>query len=119
MTKPPVYVFRAEGFSPSADTVFSVAPLDAVVSVYGGGGLRGEGGLAAAFGGAAFFRDNATGEGYLGVWGARKASRFRRRLREAGVVFGVVRDLPPARLVWSTRGATPSTPRIRVALTVP
>jgi hypothetical protein len=72
------------------------------------GGLKGEGGLASAFGGAAFFRNDETGEGYLGVWGARNASRFRRTLREAGVDLDIIRKPPRARLVWrETRDARP------------
>jgi hypothetical protein len=51
-THSPVYVFREPRFAPAGDTVVCAAPLDLVVSVYGGGGLKGEGGLSAAFGGA-------------------------------------------------------------------
>lgn len=103
-----VYVFRSAGFAPASDTVVSVAPLDLVVSVFGGGGLRGEGGLAAAYGGAAFFRNDETGNSYLGVWGARNAARFRRTLRVAGVDFALIREPPQARLVWTeTRGTRP------------
>jgi hypothetical protein len=97
---PPVFVFRSTHFATAADTVVSAAPLDLVVTVYGGGGLKGEGGLAEAFGGAALFRDDDTGESYLGVWGARNASRFRHTLKEAGVNLSIVREPPRARLVW-------------------
>ena len=68
----PVYVFRDRGFAPGGETVVCAAPLDFVVSVYGGGGLNGEGGLAGAFGGAAFFRNDETGSSYFGVLGRTK-----------------------------------------------
>jgi hypothetical protein len=96
----PVYVFRAKHFAPAGNTVASAAPLRLVVSVYGGGGTKEMGGLAAAFGGGAFFRNDETGACYLGVWGARNASRFRTALRRSGVALDLVRDHPPARLIF-------------------
>src|SRR5262245_2077594 len=95
-----VYVFRDRHFSPAGDTVVCAAPLDLVVSVYGGGGVLESGGLSAAFGGAAFFRNDETGTRYLGVWGARNASRFRSGLRRSGAALEIVRDPPPARLIF-------------------
>jgi hypothetical protein len=100
-----VYVFRSAGFAPAANTVMSVASLDLVVSVYGGGGLKGEAGLFEAFGRAAFLRNDETAESYLGVWGTRNASRFRRTLREAGVNFETIREPPQARLVRYSKRA--------------
>jgi hypothetical protein len=94
-----VYVFRDPRFAPAGDTVVCAAPVDLVVSVYGGGGLNGEEGLSAAFGGAAFFRNAKTGSSFLGVWGARKASRFRSALRQRAVL-NIVDAPPPARLAW-------------------
>jgi hypothetical protein len=47
----PLYVFRGGPFSPAGNTVVTAAPLDVVVSLYGGGGMKGEAGLEAAFGG--------------------------------------------------------------------
>ncbi len=35
---------------------------------------------------------------FLGVWGRRNASRFRRMLRERGAVFDISRDAPELRL---------------------
>src|SRR4051794_24698915 len=98
----PIYVFH--GLRGAADpAVASAAPLDLAISVFGGGGLHGEGGVSSVFGGSAFFRNAETGQAYLGVWGARKASRFRRMLRESGAVVQIVRKRPPARLIhWST-----------------
>jgi hypothetical protein len=105
----PVYVFRDGHFAPARDTFVSAAPLDLVVSVYGGGGIKGEGGLAAVFGGAAVFKNEESGLYYLGVWGARNASRFRTALRASGVILDIVREPPPARLIFfETRGRRPS-----------
>jgi hypothetical protein len=77
----PVYIFRDSHFASAGDIVVTLAPIDLVVSVFGGGGLKGEGGLEDAFGGAAFFRNDDTGASYLGVLRRRKASRFRSALR--------------------------------------
>jgi hypothetical protein len=41
----PVYIFRDSHFASAGDTVVTLAPIDLVVSVFGGGGLKGEGGL--------------------------------------------------------------------------
>ena len=94
----PIYLFRAEGFAPSGDTVVSIAPLEAVVAVSGGGGAVAADGLSAAFGGAAIFRDETSGALFAGVWGGRKASRFRRELGERMATV-VRREAPEARLV--------------------
>ena len=91
----PVHLFRR------GNTVVSAAPLDAVITAFGGGGLFGEGGVDVMFGGCAFFRDDKTGPAYVGVWGARKASRFRTALRQAGLCVEIVRRPPPARLMFS------------------
>ena len=99
----PVYLFRSGKFARNGDTVVSAAPVEAVKSVYGGGGLFGEGGVTAIFGGAAFYRDDPrdeTGPSYVGVWGARKASRFRAELRRAGLSLTTVHTPPPARLMF-------------------
>lgn len=108
-----VYVFRDPSFAPAGDTIVCAAPIDLVVSVYGGGGLKGEGGLADVFGGAVLFRNEETGSSYLGVWGSRNASRFRTALR-ARVAFDLVHAAPPARLVWyQTKNTRPKvTPSI-------
>jgi hypothetical protein len=95
----PIYVFRSSRLAKS-ETVVTAAPLDLVVSVYGGGGLKGEQALEAVFGGSAYYCDDA-GAAYLAVWGARNASRFRARLREKGACLQVHSEAPPARLVWS------------------
>ena len=68
--------FRSLCFAPSGDTVVSAAPLDRVVAVYGNGSVVGEGGLSSAFGGVAVFKNDASGECFIGVWGARNTTRF-------------------------------------------
>jgi hypothetical protein len=98
----PVYLFRSSGFAPSGDTMVSVAPLDRIVAIYGGGGVVGEAGLSSRFGGAAVFRNDVSGQCFIGVWGARNASRFRRELR-AHMPIDLIKDAPSARLVF--RGA--------------
>jgi len=97
---PSIYLFRTRRFAPAGDTVVSVASLTVVVNVYGGGGLKGEGALVEAFGGAATFKNDETGDLYFGVWGARNASRFRRTLREAVGDIMVAKRQPPGRFVW-------------------
>jgi hypothetical protein len=94
-----VYVFRDSRFR-GGNTVVSAAPHELVVSVYGGGGLVGEGNLAVAFGGCAYFRNEETGLTYLGIWGARKAAKFRTSLGKSGASIELIPEPPPARLVW-------------------
>src|SRR3954451_9382764 len=102
--QPCVYLFRGH-FSPRGDTVVCAAPLEMVVSVYGGGGINGDGGLSAVFEGSAFFRNEETGAAYLGVWGARNASHFRSALRQHFGALTIIRGPLPARLVrYSTAG---------------
>jgi len=99
----PIYVFR--GLVSAGDTVVSAAPIGLVTAVYGDGGHIGEGGLFAAFSGGAVFKNDDTGALYLGVWGARNASRFRTALRRTGMSLKIVREHPPARLMFiSTKG---------------
>lgn len=110
----PVYLFR--GLTGHGDfMVVSAARLDLVVSVFGGGPLHGEGGLVSAFGGAAFFKNEETSECYLGVWGARKVSRFRQMLQGSGAALTIVRERPPARLIRlsSNKGGRPRLNRAR------
>ena len=105
----PVYVFRTKDIAKS-ETVATVAPLDVIVSVFGGGGLKGATGLEAVFGGSAYFQNEETGAAYLGVWGSRNGGHFRSRLRQAGVLFTVVKEPPPARFKWfstAKRGERP------------
>lgn len=104
----PVYLFRSTGFAPSGDTVVSVAPLECVVAVYGNGGVIGEGGLSSSFGGAAAFKNDVSGEYFIGVWGSRNASRFRSKLR-AHMQIAVMKEAPDARLAF--RGTKKQRPK--------
>jgi hypothetical protein len=96
----PVYLFRDPHFAPAGDTVVCVAPSGEVVKVYGGGGFSDSAGLDAAFAGAVAFRDDRSGNVYLGVWGARKAAKFRNALRQTGLKLELIKAAPPGRLVW-------------------
>jgi len=113
MDKPwPIHIFRSTSFA-NSEAVVTAAPLDLVVSVYGGGGMKGEQGLEAVFGGSAFYRDDATGRAYLAVWGDRNASRFRSRLRESGAALHVLHEPPPARLIWFNSRQTGNRSKVR------
>jgi hypothetical protein len=101
-----VYVFRDGRFARGGSTVVSAAPHELVTSVYGGGGLVGEGNLAAVFGGCAYFRNDETGLSYLGIWGARKASKFRSSLCRSGASVELIPEPPPARLLWFKTGSS-------------
>ena len=96
-----VYLFRSERFSPSGNTVVCVAPLEEVVSVYGGGGVEGEGGLSTAFGRAAVFKNEESGDYFIGVWGARNAARFRSTLR-SHMPITILKEAPNARLILTS-----------------
>jgi hypothetical protein len=98
----PIYVFRHAGFAPTADTVVAVAPVENVVSKFGAGGHWGEAGLVELFGGAVMFKNDETGACFLGVWGKRKAARFRARLR-VGEAVVIIHNSPPGRMVWIGR----------------
>ena len=110
MTSPcPVHLFRSPAFAPSGDTVVSIAPLDRVIAVYGGGGVWGEGGLSSVFGGAVVFKNDASGERFAGVWGARNAARFRAQLR-VHTPLVIHKEAPDARLVfWQAARERPET----------
>lgn len=90
-----VYVFRI------GRTWFTAAPVEAVVSLYGGGGLKRTRGLSAAFNGCAVFGHSLVlgRSKHLGVWGERKASRFRQSLRNAGMELEIIKTEPPGRLL--------------------
>jgi hypothetical protein len=98
-----VYLFRSEHFAHGSSTVICAAPVDLVVTAYGGGGHRDQEGVQRAFGGSAFYRNEETGACFLGVWGARNASRFRSALRRNAEIE-IIREPPPARLAWWNTG---------------
>ncbi|SKA30936.1 hypothetical protein SAMN02745126_05054 [Enhydrobacter aerosaccus] len=98
-----VYVFRGPGGAAfMLDTVVTAALLAAVMAVYGGGGIKQTAGLSAAFGGCAVYRCGLLkgGEYHLGIWGQRKASKFRQSFRNAGMEVEIIKSRPPGRLVW-------------------
>ncbi|NLS17159.1 hypothetical protein HGP16_11385 [Rhizobium sp. P40RR-XXII] len=71
----------------------------------------GEAGLSSIFGGAVVFKNDATGELFLGVWGARNASRFRRLIRTNMQTINF-KDPPSARLVfWQAEEVRPRSVR--------
>lgn len=97
----PVYIFRSERFASAGDTVVAVAPTNAVAAVYGNNGAFGTDGLSVAFGGAVVFKNDDSGQYFLGVWGSRNASRFRNELRTR-MPINVIKEAPVARLVLRT-----------------
>ena len=98
----PVYLFRAMHPSSRRSMLTCAAPLELVVSIYGGDGINGDGGLLATFGGVGVYRNDATGHCYLSVWGPRKAESFLATLRRSGAAVDLVRHAPPARLTVYT-----------------
>lgn len=108
----PIYVFRSVQFAKSETTV-TAAPIELVVSVFGGGGLKGEQGLEASFGGSAYYRNEATDEAFLAVWGTRNGARFRRKLAESGATLQTHSGEPPARLVFHNSGHKGQRPKVR------
>lgn len=50
--------------------------------------------LSDIFGGMARYVNDKTGEEWIGIWSARKASKFRRLLRERGWVIVIVKSRP-------------------------
>lgn len=58
--------------------------------------------LVEEFGGWTEFWHETTGESWIGIWGERKATRFRRMLTERGAKFHILHETPPAELQWKT-----------------
>lgn len=110
-----VFRFRSSEFLPSGDVAVSIASAEFVTSVFGGIGVEGADGLTRAFGGGALFPNDVTGERYLGVWGTRKASRFRRLLRASAGNLKLVDERPPVRLVRFNRTETKPRSNARLA----
>ncbi|HET9341606.1 MAG TPA: hypothetical protein VFO25_01660 [Candidatus Eremiobacteraceae bacterium] len=57
--------------------------------------------LASEFGGHALLYDGTADQHYVGLWGKKKVSRFRRLMRERGAQFELVRLSSPVREVRS------------------
>jgi hypothetical protein len=56
------------------------------------------------FGGYLFYSDTETKQIYIGVWGARKVSRFRRLMREGGISYDLKLELPTSFRVGGSPG---------------
>lgn len=106
-----VYVFRDPHFAPDGDTLVCVAeraklerfiPKDEVAHAFSGHAVyrRGNGNRVLSFVGALIRRKRT----YVGVWGKRNTSRFRRFLQERGAHLAIHRHAPPdLRLAyWTT-----------------
>ena len=92
-----VFLFRSDRFARNGDSVVCAGRREAIEALLVTGALE------ALFLGFAEYGD-ARGERFLGVWGARNASRLRRLLRERGAHLAVHHAQPPARLrLWETR----------------
>jgi hypothetical protein len=101
-----IYLFRTGCVADGRETVMCAASADLVVAVYGGDGHQNQEGVQRAFGGNTFYRNDETGECFIGVWGARNASRFRTAIRSKATVV-IVHEPPPARLAWWNTNAFP------------
>jgi len=83
------YLFRDGHFAPSGDTIVCVADRLTVEAALGRGQLE------TLFQRGAVYTDDAMKLDYIGVWGARNASRLRRLLRECGFEIVIDRRRPP------------------------
>lgn len=107
---PVFYAFAApKGPSPAAAARFCIGPEPFVEIFFS----RDE--LVAEMGGWVRFVHDGTGERWLGVWGARKAQKFRRMLRERGAVFAVEQGPPSGTRMSVSTTTTTITVRPRAA----
>jgi hypothetical protein len=83
-----VYLFR-DSLPSRSNTVVCVGEKERIEAAFGGGQL------AVLFKGEAVYSNDTINRTYLGVWGARNASRLRRLLQEHGVELLVKRTRPP------------------------
>jgi hypothetical protein len=91
---PKIYVHRKF----KNNTVFAATARDAVNATFGS-----ERAFAEFFGGSALYGGDYLHPEFLGVWGVRNVSRFRRLLRERHGELEAVESEPPAPLrSWST-----------------
>lgn len=97
-----VYVFRDPAFSPDGNTLVCVAPRRGMKR------FMSKREVSQAFGGCAVYR-RPMWNIYVGVWGDRNASRFRRFLRERGAELTIHKEAPAkARLLyWTTKDRRP------------
>ena len=83
-----VYIFREAGFAPAGDTVVSIARRAAVKR------YMSKDEIDAAFSGHVTYHQPLW-KLYIGVWGQRNGSRFRRFLRERGAELVLHYEEPP------------------------
>ena len=93
---PILYHFTTSMRGPTTNCHVSIAPIELVGIFF----TRDQ--LSATFGGWIAYRDKNTGADWIGVWGERKASRFRRLLRERGAIFRLAKS-PPESLALRLR----------------
>jgi hypothetical protein len=104
-----VYVFRKAVDPTSKGTEITIARADAVVSCFGGNGIFNSNGLSALFDGCICYKDERTGDKYLGVWGVRKCAKFRNLMRKHFSSIEISREIPPFREIFSsTKNSKPS-----------
>jgi hypothetical protein len=97
-TRLTTYLFRDGHFAPSGDTVVCIGDRVTIEAALDRGQLE------ALFQGGAVYTDDMMKLDYIGVWGARNASRLRRFLRERELEIVIVRQRPPnVRLRYFTR----------------
>ena len=98
-----VYRFQAPQFS-SGGAEVNLAKVADVIDCFGGGGVKNADGLSPIFQGFAAYKDEVSGQEYLGVWGVRNCSKYRRLLREYFGKLEIVNEKPECRLtVYSSR----------------
>jgi hypothetical protein len=97
-----VYVFRDPTFSPDGNTVVCVAPRRGMKR------FMSTREVSRAFGGCAVYR-RTLWKTYIGVWGERNGSRFRRFLRERGAELNIHKEAPANTrlLYWTTKDERP------------
>ena len=97
-----VYVFRDPHFAPDGNTLVCVAPRRGLTR------FMSKREVSRAFGGCAVYR-RPLWTTFVGVWGERNGSRFRRFLRERGAELTIHKEAPPsARLLyWTTKDHRP------------
>ena len=103
-----VYVFREPAFSPDGNTLVCVAPARGMKRFIS----KRE--ISQAFGGCAVYRRRLW-DAYVGVWGDRNGSRFRRFLRERGAELTIHKEAPTNMrlLYWTTRDRRPEVRSLR------
>lgn len=82
-----IYLFR-DSISPAEDSVVCLGEKTCIEAALGTRHVEDE------FQGSVLYRNDKTKQDYLGVWGARNASRLRGLLRERGFDLTIERKFP-------------------------